>query len=327
MKPGLIVVVALSVALFFAACAGDEKARDNPIVGEFCDLKSDCGEGNVCCSAGEYGPDDLSAQISGTCVPAEHCVPNFYCRDEAETARCTGDDVCCDVPWGALYPLCIPSRLCVFGSGGNGAGTGGGAATGGAAGVGGGMGVGGAGGMDACLPPFNVLSGDLVIDNEGCIDATAMGQLPTTIVLDEAIDSAETVRIEGRFAPIAGGVAVDPVGLVSACFAGVVNGMSVEQCLSARALLNTVDNTGAVAIYDPSFVEVEKADWQPTSNMAQYVLTISVDPAAETLTVALAIDGVEVATATASSLGPPGGDVLSVLVSKATVCKIVRTGG
>src|SRR5690606_15914307 len=130
------------------------------------------------------------------------------------------------------------------------------------------------GGTAAAIAPHTVLSGDVTVNGDGCVQA---GAAPgAQLLLDQTIAGATTATVAGQLLPVAGGG--EAVSLLQLCVGGAVNGAVMESCQLARAFQSTVDDTGGVVIYDTDFNEAASDSWPPTTTMHDYELTVTTDP-------------------------------------------------
>ncbi len=303
-------------ALSLLACGSDDEAGAGPAPGDSCVNDSTCGS-LKCCFADPADP-------VGVCATACLATGTGGATGSGGTAGAGGSG-------GVSRNTGGTGGVATGGSAGasGGAGTGGtsgsgGGGTGGSSGSGGGgTGGGGTGGGTSGIASHVVLSGSPTTNSAGCLDAGGAGKQPTVIVLNQTASGAGTLVISGKMSPIAGGVGLDPFALVQACGGGLLNGNLLEKCYYGRASFNALSGLGALGILDPALAEVVSSPWTPTAPSHDYVLTVTYNPATQTATVKLEIDGSTVGTLNTASLGAVGGNRLGLMIAQSTVCSLV----
>ena len=308
-----LALIGLASLLLAASLAGACGKDDDPIPttrGQACDIAAACLGGDACCIA--------DGEVTGVCQPTCDCVT--FCQGFKPPTATVG--VCCTNSCAYVFPAgeqgswCVSTEDCAApltcvdrGDGCVGFCTQ--------------PGTGGAGGgAPAAIPPNSVVSGDVSTDANGCIFSSGVGATPGHIALDTTFTGPRTVTVSGMLTPVDQGVGIDGVSTVQVCNGGMINGSTVEGCHLGRVTQNTLNGQGSISIFDVLFAEVATDSWTPSSTTHSFVLTIVSDPDAQTLSVTLTIDGSQVATTSASSLGLPGGAVISVLIAQAKVCSI-----
>lgn len=308
-------------ALALLACGSDDEAGAGPAPGDSCVNDSTCGS-LKCCFAAPADP-------VGVCATACLATGTGSVTGSGGTAGAGGSG-------GVSRNTGGTGGVATGGSAGasGGAGTGGTSGSGGVGGTsgsggggtgGGGTGGGGTGGGTSGIAPHVVLSGSPTTNSAGCLDSGGAGKQPTVIVLNQTASGAGTLVISGKMSPIAGGVGLDPFALVQACGGGLLNGNLLEKCYYGRASFNALSGLGALGILDPALAEVVSSPWTPTAPSHDYVLTVTYNPATQTATVKLEIDGSTVGTLNTASLGAVGGNRLGLMIAQSTVCSLVYT--